>query len=540
MQEKEDERQSTFYNNITQDERAVLLKTSLSQLLKEPNVKEENGSSCNDDNDETQSLRGRIEVFVSNGSLERALTLLKETVAATTADNNNDDDDEMANNDKDENDINDDDDHHHQATIVELALHSLATVSVGASDALKNDRLLPATSDVHRCMESPFLSNPRIQEHACLFLRQLSNPLLQELVAAGSLSRIVRAMQHHPTSPRIQECGNATLYNLLPVCPKKVLHKEIIFNGMIPTILEGMRRSGIEGTEEEHLSSLQVLKYGFLVWTRLIKQEKRQEQSVLNYQEHIVSKGGLDILFSTISSFSNSNDNNPEEEEAELELAQITCTLWQHCSRLLSLDIQRMMVAKDGIPLLFTSIMRNGKFMASVDIQDPAMATVRNLCVYNPNVVFESGGIPTILVLMTHFYPKDAAIQAYGCDALGRMAMGIGAINGEKTNNKNNNNIKIKEAIYSEQGVVAAVDAMKYHAHHSGVKDRAIFLLSQLIEYPPALAQLQAIDGIVPFLQNTKVATSKRKQLDALLKCVKGTNKTKQQPGWFFQRKYVQ
>ena len=59
----------------------------------------------------------------------------------------------------------------------------------------------------------------------------------------------------------------------------------------------------------------------------------------------------------------------------------------------------------------------------SHSVQDSGFACMRNICLHQDNrlLVEAEGGIGTLLTHMA-IYLEDAAIQAYGCDALGRLA----------------------------------------------------------------------------------------------------------------------
>lgn len=122
------------------------------------------------------------------------------------------------------------------------------------------------------------------------------------------------------------------------------------------------------------------------------------------------------------------------------------------------------------------------RHVQSHDIQDAGFACMRNLCLHQDNriPVEEEGGISTLLTHMS-IYLKDAAIQAYGCDALGRLAS-------EPQNQMN---------IAGDNGVDEALKAMREHPGHPGVQDRACFLLLAMTEYPPALESMREKGALV-------------------------------------------
>ena len=101
--------------------------------------------------------------------------------------------------------------------IPRLVMQVVACLAHNAGDDLKNDRILPHLATiVHKAM-MVFLPSGAVQAYGCWTLSSLSNPLLQELIAAGSVSVLVRAMKRHPENSRVQEHGNKSLYNLLPL-----------------------------------------------------------------------------------------------------------------------------------------------------------------------------------------------------------------------------------------------------------------------------------------------------------------------------------
>jgi hypothetical protein len=122
------------------------------------------------------------------------------------------------------------------------------------------------------------------------------------------------------------------------------------------------------------------------------------------------------------------------------------------------------------------------RHVQSHEVQDAGFACMRNLCLHQDNriPVEEEGGISTLLTHMS-IYLKDAAIQAYGCDALGRLAS-------EPQNQIN---------IAGENGVDEALKAMREHPGHPGVQDRACFLLLAMTEYPPALVSMREKGALV-------------------------------------------
>ena len=124
--------------------------------------------------------------------------------------------------------------------------------------------------------------------------------------------------------------------------------------------------------------------------------------------------------------------------------------------------------------------------------------------------MMENGGISCILATMT-IHRNDAAIQAYGCDALGRLlllanqsnnAIIVASSSARKTminstdisialSTPTNPNFAIHKTIYVENGINIALSAMIEHRTHSGVQDRAIMYLLQLSYYEAALKSMK-------------------------------------------------
>jgi len=106
---------------------------------------------------------------------------------------------------------------------------------------------------------------------------------------------------------------------------------------------------------------------------------------------------------------------------------------------------------------------------------------MRNICLHQDNrlPVEGEGGITTLLLHMA-IYLEDAAIQAYGCDALGRLA----------TEPQN------QITIASDNGIVEVLRSMKEHPGHPGVQDRACFFLLAMTEYPPAISSMREKDAL--------------------------------------------
>jgi len=289
-----------------------------------------------------------------------------------------------------------------QNAIPALVMKIMACLTHNASDSLKTDRILPhLTNIVHQSMMI-FLPSPEIQRYGCWTLMSLSNPLLQELIAAGSFSILVNAMKCHPYDVGVQEHGNNALYNLLPlliVCynnnnnsssssnssntdknkiqnaadPDDILSMDTAtpaaaieidgkqledYSSLLPSlpsiVLRGM---------EEHPDHLAVQQYGLLVLTRLCQQDQET-------YEIVVSEGGLTALLNVVfmatthtysalatddyhySSNNNNNNNSSQNSISEKHdcLAQMACQFLRDLSRPSnsSMDILRIIAVKGG------------------------------------------------------------------------------------------------------------------------------------------------------------------------------------------------
>ena len=430
-----------------------------------------------------------------------------------------------------------------------LILKVIAVLAHRASDAMKNDRLLPfLTHIIHQAM-MVYLPCEDIQKYGCWTLQSLSNPLLQELIAAGSFSLLVQAMKCYPSNPDIQEYGNKALYNLLPLLvhfsmttttngtdsvlpptkPQTMMNTTLkrTSNSMRSPVVgknwrdTPARKSSsnnptstsieIDGQQLEdyeqllpnlpeivlrgmdfHPCQLGVQQYGLCVLMRLCQHDSETF-------EVIVSEGGLTSLLmilqmttptaaevATTTSPITSNDTatdsaiNDDDDHRSLtekhdSLAQMACQFLKDLSRPSnsSMDILRIIAVKGGIQTVLKVLdhyntqhsqhissmehqqqqeinnnsvssfhSRNSTTSTSttinnssvINIIDPAMACLRNLMVHEDNrteaimislaiSTKEAGdGIICVTLRTMDLFPHDAAIQAYGCDLLGRLA----------------------------------------------------------------------------------------------------------------------
>lgn len=485
--------------------------------------------------------------------------------------------------------------------IPQLCLHAIACLAHNASDALKNDRILPLlTPIIHKSM-MVFLPCPSIQVDGCWTLYSLSNPLLQELVASGSVSILANALKCHPTNADVQEHGNKALYNLLPLLMACYHNKSDKDSTVLSIEIDGRRLQDyttllpvlpaivLRGMEE-HPNHLAVQQYGLLVLTKLCRQDQET-------YEIVVSEGGLTALLHVVTmattTITTTNNENVEQHDC---LAQMACQFLRDLSRPTnsSSDILRIIAVKGGVRTVLrllhhynTSGSESNGF--TVNIIDPAMACLRNLMTHednrseimtlSKNAILASAAddtqdeeyvhiVPIVLRTMAH-HPDDAAIQAYGCDLLGRLAMGeetarLELIQSTIYNNNNNSNstpttptkefsnhsrlwkkaspTKEKETPIEtamsnmsmddnlhhhkankdiEDAFVTTIRAMKNHRSHPGVQDRGTVLLltmvidrdskplvasTYLVQRLQEVVSLQFQSELLAFLKDTTVS----------------------------------
>lgn len=266
-----------------------------------------------------------------------------------------------------------------------LGLEILAHLATDASDALKNDHILSSVPLIHQLMEgslllerslstsedsgtsltgsssgpSPPWSERRIllQVYGCQILRHLSNPLLQELVVAGSVEVLARAMYSCVDEPLVHEHGNAALYNLLPVRPTTYLlgwdpdhqhhHHQPPHEGdnnddpsLLPLSLPSIVVRGMQA----HPRDWRVQQYGLLVLKRICQKDVEQFEWMAS------SEGGLSVVLTVLSyltsgpSSSDTNgsslssppegENDDEEEATTREcLVQLSCQFLKDLSK---------------------------------------------------------------------------------------------------------------------------------------------------------------------------------------------------------------
>jgi hypothetical protein len=377
-------------------------------------------------------------------------------------------------------------------------LNCLALLSKNASEAIKSDRMLPLINPLlHELMET-HLTNAEIQQHACCFLNNLCNPLLQELVAAGSLLHLWRAHQTHPSDVLVQEYANACLYILLKVTPLSQLQKDIckrqqLVQGLVPSMICNP-------------DSLQVQKYSLLVMTRATSPSSFGLEDHADNKMQATQALGLPHVFQAILTAMSLHYRNEEVAFVALELLKSVsrqsidfCTSVIHTPKAFDTLIQVMQSHID-----------------SLNIQDPAMACLRNLLslrtsnkissinsleISTSPQIAAAKAIRTVILnednkcildmirtigLVMSIHVQDAPIQAYGCDVMGRLAV-LDEYNFEiDSSGFPISSFLVRDMLYSGNALRLALQCMRVHKEHLGVQDRAIVLLLRLSSYGPA------------------------------------------------------
>jgi hypothetical protein len=264
---------------------------------------------------------------------------------------------------------------------------------------------------------------------------------------------------------------------------------------------------------EQNPTNLSVQQFGLLVLNRICKKDNTT-------YEVFVSEGGLTVLMNNLkmtttktfdSEDDEDNDNNNEESGDEILstraaeirekrdcLAQLASQFIRDISRPTntSMDIVRIIAIKGGVTALVhlldhynSEVLAGTSATGAINIVDPAMACLRNLFCNTENILQVMADdhdnlrvIPTVLHTMDCF-SQDAAIQAYGCDILGRLGQ-VDAARREITNTAMVSvSIRTVQTSTGSQVdvMVSALRAMNNHRSHAGVQERAVVLLWVLI-----------------------------------------------------------
>lgn len=436
-----------------------------------------------------------------------------------------------------------------ESKIPPLVLTTLAHLTEDASEELKKDRVLPLLQLVHDCM-SIFLSDSVVQGFGCWILHNLSNPLLQELVAAGSMSIVASSMKCHPSDALVQEHGNACLFNLLPLilnCDSNqrmeiapMMYREI--SALIPSlsavVLRGM---------EQNAPQVSVQQFGLLVLNRICQKDH-------DHYEVFISEGGLTVLMNNLKMTTTKTFEGDSSDMAERRdcLAQLACQFLRDLSRPTnsSMDIVRIIAIKGGVAALVhllqyyiaeAQFQSKGSETASlINIIDPAMACLRNVFCHTENIRQVMADnydnyrvIPAVLQTMDCF-PNDAAVQAYGCDCLGRLSQ----VDGARREITNTSSTSVSQS-HPSDAMATIIAAMANHRDHAGVQERAVVLLWILLvhdnKYSSSLIsrlreahnnqQQKHRNGFVmmdflAFLEDTKVTPKGIERLEELIDAI--------------------
>lgn len=357
--------------------------------------------------------------------------------------------------------------HLHLGPLQATILRAMANLSFEAGVDVRSD-MLPVLSVVIASMrENP--KDLKVQMYGLSTLQNISsataifNPLQRsaEDLVVDTFHTILSIMKVHVEDASIQEEGMKSLYKTMKSAPDN--RDLMIDEDGVVTIVDAMTR---------YSHQLQIQSEGLHILLMLVTQNAENHELVF-------STGGLDVLLAALITFP---DNVKATTAGILILKDFTR---------LSLDFQRAVSAKGGIGVIVTAMRKHAH---NEDIQDPAFACMRNLCLHQDNreAVKKEGFITVSLQNMTHF-KANPAIQAYGCDALGRLAT------------------IAMDDIFCNHGIEVALESMSEHPTHAGVQDRACFLLLALSEHRPALKHMKDYN-ILPIVQAARVPPKEQAQ----------------------------
>lgn len=374
--------------------------------------------------------------------------------------------------------------HSGDASIQAAGCRCLANLSLGANLEVLQ-RLSPCLDVLLRAMNR-HTSHKHVQLYGCWALGNLASWHHAEIVHQGAIDAILPSMKENMADGRLQEQGCAALYRIVTATKDaqtiQAYVEAITLQEGIPTILQCMT---------QHVAMVQIQIHGLGVLLSCVSHN-------LDNHEVMLSEGGLDVMIRAMTT-----------HDSSVDVASRGMELLKNFTRQ-SLDFQRAVFAKGGIGVV-VGLMKTHQQAHSV--QDPAFATLRNIAIHpeNRTTVAQQGGIPTMTTNM-EIYVNDGAIQAYGCDALGRLAQG------DQEN---------QLLILANNGLGNALSAMQAHPNHPGVQDRAIFLLLSLSEHPDALATLKEQNAV----ESIKQARIPQKEA-AMERCEK-LIKLLETRGWF-------
>mmetsp|Transcript_16792 Transcript_16792/g.40933 ORF Transcript_16792/g.40933 Transcript_16792/m.40933 type:complete len:578 (+) Transcript_16792:109-1842(+) len=357
--------------------------------------------------------------------------------------------------------------HMHLGPLQATILRALSNLSFQASVDVRSD-MLPIISVVIASMRE----NPRdakVQMYGLCTLQNISsatavaNPMHRgpEELVVDNFHTILSIMKVHVEDAGIQEEGMKALYKTMESAPDN--RDLMIDEDGVVTIVDAMTRYSHE---------LEIQSQGLAIMLALVTQNA-------DNHELLFSTGGLDVLLAALITF-----------PVNVSVSTYGIQILKDFTRL-SLDFQRAVSAKGGIGVIVTAMKKHAY---NEDIQDPAFACMRNLCLHQDNreAVKKEGAITVALTNMTHF-KANPAIQAYGCDSLGRLAT------------------IAMEDIFCNHGIEVALESMSEHPSHAGVQDRACFLLLALSEHRPALKHMKEYN-VLPIVQGARVPPKEQAQ----------------------------
>jgi hypothetical protein len=343
--------------------------------------------------------------------------------------------------------------HASDASIQAAGCRSVCNLSLGATREVLQ-RLTPALDVLLRAMNRHD-KDKYVQLYGTWALGNLAGWHHAEIVQQGGVDAILPTLRERLSDGRLQEQGLAALYKLIDAAKDAETRAKyvdaICHQGGIPTILQSLTHHG--GTLAVQIQGLNVL-LGCVSHS-------------LDHHEIFLSEGGLDVMIRALTTF-----------DSNVDVATLGMEVLKNFTRQ-SLDFQRAVYAKGGIGIV-VGLMKTHREAHSV--QDPGFACLRNIAIHPENrlTVAHQGAIP-VMVANMQLYEGDAAIQAYGCDAMGRLATEQEAI---------------QAMIMESDGLQAALSAMVAHPSHPGVQDRGIFLLLQMTAHAEAVAQLRNLNAM--------------------------------------------
>lgn len=376
--------------------------------------------------------------------------------------------------------------HSADASIQAAGCRSVSNLSLGATREVLQ-RLTPSLDVLLRAMNR-HTSHPHVQLYGCWALGNMATWHHAEIVHQGGVDAILPSMRESLEDSRLQEQGCAALAKIIDAAKDAETRAKyveaITSQDGIPTILQSLTKH--VGTEAVQVQGLSVL-LGCVSHS-------------LDHHEIFLAEGGLDVMLRAMTTF-----------ESSVDVASKSIELLKNFTRQ-SLDFQRAVFAKGGIGVV-VGLMKTHRQAHSV--QDPAFACLRNIAIHPENrmTIVEQDGIPTMICNL-QIYIGDAAIQAYGCDALGRLAQVS----------------ETAELILAQEGLETALRAMESHPNHPGVQDRAIFMLLALTtNAPDAVASLKQIPDALETIQHARIPQKEA----AMERCAQLIKTCQAKSSWF-------